>query len=217
MQGVFTGIVEEIGTVQRLERRDRFYQLSIKAKLILGDLKLGDSVSVNGVCLTVTDLNSTGFQADIMAQTLRLTSLNTLSVGSNVNLERAMSANGRFGGHMVSGHIDGIGHIRRIERETEAIWLTVQAEIDIMKYMIKRGSIAIDGVSLTVAVLETETFKVSLIPHTAKETILGHAKIGDSVNLECDQIGKYVEKLMENRVGGQSCLSSATLEAFLRD
>lgn len=214
---MFTGIVEEIGVIEAIQRRDRFVQLSIKASVVTEDLKLGDSVSTNGVCLTVTALTGNGFTADVMAQTLRVTSLRDLNPGSKVNLERAMAANGRFGGHMVSGHVDGIGRIQRIERETEAIWLTIAAEEKQMKYLVDKGSIAIDGVSLTAAVVGQDFFKVSLIPHTAQATTLGFKKAGDSVNLECDVIGKYVEKMLSGRQGGASCLSLTTLEAFLRD
>lgn len=214
---MFTGIVETLGEIIAIEKRNQFYVLNIRAPQLLGDLKLGDSVSTNGVCLTVTSLTSVGFTADVMGQTLRVTGLGDLVLGSKVNLERAMAANGRFGGHMVSGHIDGVGKIRKIEQETEAIWLTVSVERGLMKYIVDKGSIAIDGVSLTVAEVGADYFKVSLIPHTAKETTLGFKRSGNAVNLECDVIGKYIEKLLKEREGGQSCLNLATLEAFLRD
>lgn len=214
---MFTGIVEEIGMVKVIEKRDRFSRLTLTCKTILSDLKVGDSVSTNGVCLTATHVGKDFFQADVMAQTLRVSGLDRLKVGERVNLERAMATNGRFGGHMVSGHVDGMGKIVGIVSESEAIWLEVKAESAITKLIVEKGSIAIDGVSLTVAKLTKDGFKVSLIPHTAKETTLGYKKVGDFVNLENDIIGKFVERLMNREEGGTSCLNLATLEAFLRD
>ncbi len=214
---MFTGIVEEIGVVKTLERGQKFSRLTIGCHKILSDLKIGDSVSTNGVCLTATQVGKDVYYADIMAQTLRVSGLSTLKVGDRVNLERAMSAMGRFGGHIVSGHVDGIGKIVSIEPEAEAIWLSIDADESVQRLIIAKGSIAIDGVSLTVAESTPSGFKVSLIPHTAKETTLGYKKVGDLVNLENDMIGKFVERLMERKEGGQSCLNLATLEAFLRD
>lgn len=214
---MFTGIVEEIGIVKALEKGQKFSRLTIGCHKILSDLKIGDSVSTNGVCLTATQVDKGVYHADVMAQTLRVSGLGTLKVGDAVNLERAMSAMGRFGGHIVSGHIDGVGKIVSIERESEAIWLNIEASEGVERLIMEKGSITIDGVSLTVAYLTPKGFKVSLIPHTAKETTLGYKKVGDSVNLENDMIGKFVERLMEKKEGGQSCLNLATLEAFLRD
>ena len=163
---------------------------------MLSDLKIGDSVAVNGVCLTATDVDSSGFTADVMHETLRRSSLGALVPGSRVNLERAMAANGRFGGHIVSGHIDGTGTIVEKRRDDNAVWYTVAASPALLRYVVEKGSIAIDGVSLTVAAVETDRFSVSVIPHTAAVTALGAKGPGDVVNLEADLIGKYVEKLL---------------------
>ena len=156
----------------------------------------GDSIAVNGVCLTATDISKGTFTADVMAETMRRSSLGTLSTGDSVNLERAMLCGGRFGGHIVSGHIDGTGTVTEFKREENAVWVTVKAENDLMKYIIEKGSVALDGISLTVAVVGNDFFKVSIIPHTASETTLLSKNAGDIINIECDIIGKYVEKLM---------------------
>lgn len=195
---MFTGIVEEIGEIRNIKRGAKSVRLTIKGSVVLQDARLGDSIAVNGVCLTVTDMDTSAqtFSADVMAESMRRTALGTLTVGSRVNLERAMAANGRFGGHIVSGHIDGTGTIREMKREDNAVWVTVEADAGILRYIIEKGSIAIDGISLTVAYVDDTCFKVSIIPHTASETTLLTKKAGDLVNLENDVIGKYVEKLM---------------------
>lgn len=193
---MFTGIVEEIGTITAIQRGASSCKLTIQAKIIFLDLKLGDSVATNGVCLTVTGIHANRFTADVMSETLNRSSLGSLSIGSKVNLERAMSADGRLGGHIVSGHIDGTGVIREIKSDDNAVWYTIQTNSKIMSYVIEKGSITIDGISLTVAKLGEDWFSVSIIPHTAKETILSLKRIGDIVNLENDVIGKYVEKLL---------------------
>ena len=159
-------------------------------------MHIGDSIAVNGVCLTVTSKTRETFTADVMAETLRRSSLGELNVGSYVNLERAMAANGRFGGHIVSGHIDGTGVIESFVKEDNALWVTVKTPAKLLKYIIEKGSIAIDGISLTVAYVDDRCFKVSLIPHTGTNTTLLDKKVGDIVNLENDVVGKYVEKLM---------------------
>ena len=192
---MFTGIVEELGTVRRIQKGSHSAILEIEAREILSDLKLGDSVAVNGVCLTVIALHGRGFSADVMHETINRSSLIQLKSGSHVNLERAMAANGRFGGHIVAGHVDGMGTILSITRDDTAIWYTVKAEPPVMRYIIEKGSITIDGISLTVARVDRESFAVSVIPHTQKVTILGERRVGDLVNLENDMIGKYVEKL----------------------
>lgn len=194
---MFTGIVEEIGRVYGIQKGVKSSVLTITGKQIFDDLKIGDSVSTNGVCLTVTDLEKNTFKADIMNETLMRSTLGTLSIGSRVNLERAMPLNGRFGGHVVTGHIDGTGKIVSITKDDNAIWYTIQAVDTIMNYIIEKGSIAIDGVSLTVARVERDRFSVSVIPHTANKTVLSEKKIGASVNLENDMIGKYIEKFMK--------------------
>ncbi len=193
---MFTGIVEEIGAIRRVARGAKSSVLTIGAQTILADVALGDSIAVNGVCLTVTSFTQEAFTADVMHETLNRSSLGTLRPGSSVNLERAMAANGRFGGHIVSGHIDGTGTVSEIRRDDNAIWYTIQAGERLMRYIVEKGSIAIDGISLTVAAVERNFFKVSIIPHTASQTTLSQRKTGDIVNLENDCIGKYVEKLL---------------------
>ena len=189
---MFTGIVEEIGTVRRVTDGS----IEIGAKLVLEGTKIGDSIAVNGVCLTVTTLRGDGFTADVMPETLRRSNLGTLRNGDGVNLERAMAADGRFGGHIVSGHIDGVGTIISQRKEGNATWVTISAPTEILKYIVEKGSIAIDGISLTVAAVTDADFSVSLIPHTGDATILLQKKCGDQVNLENDIVGKYVERLM---------------------
>ena len=193
---MFTGIVEEIGTIQGIRRGVHSSSLTIQGNMIFDDLKLGDSVAVNGVCLTVADHSKNTFTADVMHETLNRSSIGELKAGSHVNLERAMPANGRFGGHIVTGHIDGTGTITEIKKDDNAILYTVKAPDKIMKYIVEKGSIAIDGISLTVAAVTSERFSVSIIPHTSKSTILSEKSVGDTVNLENDVIGKYIEKLM---------------------
>ena len=193
---MFTGIVEEMGTIRSIRRGAHSAVLSIGAALVLSDLKIGDSVAVNGVCLTATGKDSGGFTADVMHETLNRSSLGALVPGSRVNLERAMAADGRFGGHIVSGHIDGTGTISAIRRDDNAIWYTVEAAPSLLRYIVEKGSITIDGVSLTVAAVGETWFSISAIPHTVAVTILGEKRTGDTVNLETDIIGKYVEKLL---------------------
>ncbi len=193
---MFTGIVEEIGTIQNIQKGRHSAILSIQADLILSDLKIGDSVAVNGVCLTATSLSSQGFTADVMHETLDRSSLSQLKNGSHVNLERAMPADGRFGGHIVAGHVDGTGTIQKIRRDDTAIWYTIQAGPSILRYIVEKGSITIDGISLTVARVSAGDFSISAIPHTVQITTLGERREGDLVNLENDIIGKYVEKLL---------------------
>ena len=193
---MFTGIIEEIGTVRRIERGAAGARLTIGAKAVLEGTKIGDSIATNGVCLTVVSMTADSFSADVMAESLRRSGLGQLQSGSPVNLERAMAANGRFGGHIVSGHIDGTGTIASQKREDNAVWVTVHAPAALLRYIVEKGSIAIDGVSLTVAAVDETGFSVSIIPHTGSETILLGKKPGDTVNLECDVIGKYVEKLL---------------------
>ena len=193
---MFTGIIEEVGSVVSIQRSSSKSFIRISALKVLEDVHLGDSIAVNGVCLTVTDYDAASFQADVMNETLSRSSLGSLRSGSPVNLERAMAAGGRFGGHIVSGHIDGTGTIRNLEKEDNAVWVTIAALPHILKYIVEKGSIAIDGISLTVAYVDSEVFKVSIIPHTAIETTLLTKNKGDTVNLENDIVGKYVEKLL---------------------
>ena len=193
---MFTGLIEEMGILRSVRRGAHSAVLSIGAETVLSDLKIGDSVAVNGVCLTATTVDAGGFTADVMHETLNRSSLGALAPGNPVNLERAMAADGRFGGHMVAGHIDGTGTITETRRDDNAVWYTVSAAPSLLRYIVEKGSIAIDGISLTVAAVEADRFFVSVIPHTAAVTVLGRKRPGDVVNLETDIIGKYVEKLL---------------------
>ncbi len=193
---MFTGLIEEVGTIQSIRRGQRSCVLTIGCKTVLEDAKIGDSIAVNGVCLTVTSLGSSYYTADVMAETMNRSSLGQLAPGARVNLERAMAANGRFGGHIVSGHIDGTGTVQQITRDDNAVWYTIAAEAKLLRYIVEKGSITIDGISLTVAQVDEAAFKVSIIPHTQAVTSLQHRRVGDVVNLETDIIGKYVEKLL---------------------
>lgn len=193
---MFTGIIEEIGTVTAVKKGTKSSKLTLQGNQIFEDMHIGDSIAVNGVCLTVTSKTNNQFTVDVMAETLRRSSLGYLSSGSKVNMERAMAANGRFGGHIVSGHIDGMGEIESFIQEENAIWVTIKTSPKILKYIIEKGSIAIDGISLTVAYVDQKCFKVSIIPHTARNTILLNKQVGDIVNLENDLVGKYIDKLM---------------------
>lgn len=190
---MFTGIIEEIGTVRDLDGRSF---LKIQAEKILSDIHIGDSIAVNGVCLTVTDFSGNSFRADVMNETFERSSLGSLRRDSKVNLERAMIANGRFGGHIVSGHIDGTGIIKNIKNDGIAVWYKISASPEIMRYIAEKGSVAVDGISLTVAKVESDNFSVSIIPHTSQQTILSLKRLGDTVNLENDIIAKYVEKFL---------------------
>lgn len=185
-----------MGVLRSVRRGAHSAVLSIGAETVLSDLKIGDSVAVNGVCLTATTVDAGGFTADVMHETLNRSSLGALVPGSPVNLERAMAANGRFGGHMVAGHIDGTGTITARRQDDNAVWYTVSAAPSLLRYIVEKGSIAIDGISLTVASVAADRFSVSVIPHTAAVTVLGRKRPGDIVNLETDLIGKYVEKLL---------------------
>ena len=193
---MFTGIVEEVGTILSMQKGTSSIKLNISANKILEDLKIGDSVSVNGICLTVTTLNDKAFTADAMHETLNKTSLSTIKKGSKINLERAMPISGRIGGHIVLGHVDGTGIITKIEKDNIAIWYTIKAEPSIMKYIVDKGSVAIDGISLTIAKVSIDNFSISAIPHTLKNTTLLSKSVNDIVNIENDCIGKYIEKLL---------------------
>ncbi|WP_317854218.1 riboflavin synthase [Chakrabartyella piscis] len=193
---MFTGIIEEMGIVKSIKKGAKSVKLCIEAKKIFSDLHIGDSVATNGVCLTVTSITGNVFSADVMQETLSRSSLQDLKQGGFVNLERAMAANGRFGGHMVSGHIDGVGKIISITKDDIAYWYKIQTTNKIMHYIIEKGSITIDGISLTVAKVERDNFLVSVIPHTLEQTTLQNKKIGSVVNLENDMVGKYIEKFM---------------------
>ena len=198
---MFTGIIEEVGIIRHIARGRDSAVLTIAATTVLEGTKIGDSIAVNGICLTVTSLGTDQFTADVMHETLNRSSLSRLRVGSAVNLERAMPATGRFGGHIVAGHVDGVGSIDRIRRDANAVWFTILARPEILRYVVEKGSITIDGTSLTVATVDATGFSVSTIPHTLAHTNLGTRRRGDLVNLEADIVGKYIEKLLRPMPG----------------
>lgn len=215
---MFTGIVEEIGIIKRITLNGSSGQLAVRAGKVLEETKVGDSIAVNGICLTVISLQADGFTADVMAETVRRSSLKNCRIGDAVNLERAMAADGRFGGHMVSGHIDGTGVILSYNREENAVWVTIGANAEILELIVEKGSVCIDGISLTVAQVNESAFQVSVIPHTGEETTLLKKKLGDTVNLENDVIGKYVRKLLgREKNQGESVVSSKLTMDFLKE
>lgn len=193
---MFTGLVAELGYVRHLARQGNSYHLTVGAKKVLENLKLGDSVAVNGVCLTVVQLAEDYFTADVMPETVRLTNIGLLRNGGRVNLERTLRLCDGLDGHIVSGHVEGLGTISERRPEGIAMVVSIETPPELLKYIIKKGSIAIDGISLTVTEVTEHSFSVSLIPHTAKETTLGFKAVGDKVNLETDIIGKYVERML---------------------
>lgn len=217
---MFTGIIEELGTIKRIALSGSSGQITVNAKKTLEGTKIGDSIAVNGICLTVTSLQGDGFTADVMAETVRRSSLSNAGNGDFVNLERAMAADGRFGGHIVSGHIDGTGKIKTYRKEENAVWVEIETTPEVLRLIVEKGSICIDGISLTVASVSHTGFQVSVIPHTGEETTLLKKRPGDLVNLENDVVGKYVEKLLgltvqENK-GGNNTASGITME-FLEE
>lgn len=193
---MFTGIIEELGTIKNIERGSQSIKLSISCIEIMKDIHLGDSIAVNGICLTVSFIGKGFFTADVMPETMRKTNLEKKDVSQKVNLERALKLSDRLGGHFVSGHIDDTGILAEKVREDNATWFTIKAPESILKYIILKGSVCLDGTSLTVAYVDEECFKVSLIPHTSDITTLGEMAIGDKINIECDIIAKYIEKLV---------------------
>lgn len=194
---MFTGIIEEQGTVKDMTESPENFELTIHSKKINTDMAIGDSISINGICLTVTRFSTDSFSVDFMPETLNKTSLKYLDVGDEVNLERALKADSRLGGHIVSGHIDGTGEIFKIEADQNASWYQIKPQKELLKYIIYKGSIAVDGISLTIASVDEETFSVSIIPHTQAVTNLSDKKVGDIINLEADILGKHVEKLLQ--------------------
>ena len=209
---MFTGIVEEKGIIRSLNINGSSGTIRIESRKVLEGTSIGDSIAVNGICLTVTSMGDGFFTADVMAETVRRSSLGILSQGSEVNLERAMAANGRFGGHIVSGHIDGTGTVRSLVREENAIWVTIETPPEILKYIVHKGSICIDGISRTVASVGSDNFKVSVIPHTGSETTLLSKRPGSPVNLENDILAKYVERLMNYKEEENNISSGITME-----
>ena len=206
---MFTGIIEETGVIRALSMSGHSGEIRIRANKVLEQTKIGDSIAVNGICLTVTSLSADGFTADIMPETVSRSSMKTAAAGDKVNLERAMAADGRFGGHIVSGHIDGTGTIREMSRDENAVWVRIQAGPEILRYIVEKGSITIDGISLTVARVTGQDFSVSIIPHTGEETTLLSRREGDIVNLETDIIAKYTEKLLGLAPGGSRSSAEA--------
>jgi len=196
---MFTGIVEEMGAVTAVEKTLAGTRLTILAATVLSDLRIGDSVSINGTCLTVVTKGERNFAVEVSPETLSVTTLGHLTTGAPVNLERAMKLNERIGGHLVAGHVDGVGTIRGRHQEGNAIFFTIEAPHEILRYCVVKGSITVDGISLTVNDVTEKGFSVAIIPHTAKVTTLGLKQPGDSVNLESDLIGKYVERLLQER------------------
>lgn len=196
---MFTGIIEELGTVETISQSTQAMELAIRANKILEDVQLGDSIAVNGVCLTVKQFSPSVFLADVMPETVKATSLQQLAAGMPVNLERAMSANGRFGGHIVSGHVDGIATIQRKRPVANAVYIDLAMEKYLIAECIKKGSITVDGTSLTIFDVTDTFITISLIPHTYEQTVLGFKKPGDVVNIETDLIGKYVKKHLQNQ------------------
>lgn len=212
---MFTGIIEETGTICEMKKNAISAQIKIRCQKILEGTKIGDSIAVNGICLTVASLGEDGFTADVMAETMRRSSLSELKVPGLVNLERAMAADGRFGGHIVSGHIDGTGQVTEMRREENAVWYTIAAEEKLLRYIVEKGSVALDGISLTVAKVTEKDFQVSVIPHTRQETALTEKRVGSMINIECDVIGKYVEKLISGGSGREP--QSTITERFLME
>lgn len=209
---MFTGLVEEVGTVAGIVKGGDFAELEINARKIMDDIKEGDSIAVNGLCLTAVEVLENGFRADVMAESLRRSSLGSLKTGSRVNLERAMLCGGRFGGHIVSGHIDGVGEVLSLEKEGIATVVTIGAPAEVLYYIVEKGSIAIDGISLTVMNVGKSSFKVGIIPHTGSETTLLEKNIGDIVNLETDVIGKYTERFLRGEKPTDSSENDITME-----
>lgn len=198
---MFTGIIEEVGQISAIRRKPQAMELTIACSLVLEDVKRGDSISVNGVCLTVSEYSRTHFTADVIPETVKSTTMNGLRTGSRVNLERAMAANGRFGGHFVNGHIDGVGTIRAVKAESNAVTKTIEVDPELMKYMMLKGSVAVDGTSLTIFGIGRNTFTISLIPTTQEDSLVGAKGIGEQVNIECDLLAKYTERTMAAKSG----------------
>ncbi len=211
---MFSGIVETIGRVRLLRRGEGGARLGIEAAPLMEGVRLGDSIAVNGACVTVAAFDASGFEADLSPETLRRTNLGRLEAGEGCNLERALALGERLGGHLVTGHVDAVGRIRGRRHEGDSLWLTVEAPPDVMRYVVPKGSIAVDGISLTVAACGEDAFSVSIIPHTSERTTLAGKAEGDPVNLEADLIGKYVEKLLAPHAGRREASHGLTLETL---
>lgn len=219
---MFTGLIEEIGTLQRIDRQGEALELVIRAKKVLEGVALGDSIAVNGVCLTVIRFDASSVAMDVMPETFRRTTLSRLKPGERVNLERAMQPTTRFGGHIVQGHVDGTGTIKSRDQQDNAVYFTIEPkDRHLFRYIIPKGSVAVDGISLTVVDTPQGCFSISIIPHTLAETVLQYKRPGDEVNLETDIIGKYVEHLLSwtsrNGEAGRSGSGSGLSEAFFKE
>ena len=214
---MFTGIIEEIGTIQSVKRSQSSLTLEIAGTVIFDDLRIGDSVAVNGVCLTATTIDTNRFTADVMPESVKMTTLLNLSTGSKVNLERAMAANGRFGGHVVAGNVDGQGKIIGKDHVGNSIVFRIATDDAILHYVIYKGSITVDGASLTVSKVGTGWFEISIIPHTIGNTILQYATIGTTVNLETDIFGRYIEHFMKGTHQESSNTSTVTMDTLMRN
>ena len=196
---MFTGIIEELGEVKAIEQQQDAIRLTIGAKKVLSDLGRGDSISCSGTCLTAIEIDDSGFTADVMLETLKRSSLSEVKVGDPINLERAMSATTRFGGHVVQGHVDGVGEFVSREKSDNWDWVRIKMPHDLMKYVVMKGSITFDGISLTVNEIDGDIIGLSLIPETLTVTTLGYKKPGDKVNVEADILAKHIERLMEHK------------------
>lgn len=214
---MFTGIIEEVGILQKFNIGNSFGLIEVKCNKVLQETKIGDSIATNGVCLTVKEKSSNSFIAEVMGETLAKSNLENLKIGDKLNLERALRLSDRLGGHIVSGHIDGIGKIISIKKEIDGTWFTISAPKDVLNHIIYKGSIGIDGISLTVAYVDYEVFKVSVISHTLENTILAEKKINSNVNLECDLVGKYIEKLFTRKDEKEEVKKSNITMEFLID
>lgn len=196
---MFTGIIEELGKVSAIEKQPDAIRLTIACKEVLSDLKRGDSISCSGTCLTAIEIDDQGFTADVMLETIRRSSLDGVKVGDPINLERAMNATTRFGGHIVQGHVDGVGEFVSREKSDNWDWVKIRLPKELMKYVVHKGSITLDGISLTVNDIDGDVIALSLIPETLRVTTLGYKKPGDKINVEADVLAKHVEKLMESK------------------
>lgn len=196
---MFTGIIEELGKVAAIEKQTDAIRLTIACSEVLGDLKRGDSISCSGTCLTAIEIDDKSFTADVMLETIRRSSLDGVKVGDPINLERAMTAATRFGGHVVQGHVDGVGEVVSREKSDNWDWVKIRLPKDLMKYVVHKGSITLDGISLTVNDIDGDVIAVSLIPETLRVTTLGYKNPGDKVNVEADVMAKHIERLMENK------------------
>lgn len=212
---MFTGIIEEVGVIKSIRKGAKSAVITIQAEKVMEDIHIGDSIAMNGVCLTVTSFDANSYNVDIMHESLNRTNLAVMKAGSRVNLERAMPADGRFGGHIVAGHVDGTGKIVSMKRDDNAVWIHVDTDPALLRYIVDKGSITIDGISLTVAYVDEKSFAVSVIPHTGSHTTLLEKKPGDTVNLETDIIGKYVEKLLAPATQDVQTESSGITMEFL--